>query len=162
MKLTYLYITDARPFTEGILDKCMWIALEKFTGLHEAEYFQDKDAVTRWAQDFLRLYCDIVICQMAKRGPSQLNPRGGGGPGRSKMDERRLGGLLRHVIDAWPFDVRLDKNNFRPVCSWISLSHLANEQPSPNGGRTRPLVESHQDHIRHPLHSREPSHLQES
>lgn len=90
MKLTYLYITDARPFTEGILDKCMWIALEKFTGLHEAEYFQDKDAVTRWAQDFLRLYCDIVICQMAKRGPSQLNPRGGGGLG----DQRWMKGDL--------------------------------------------------------------------
>lgn len=78
------------------------------------------------------------------------------------MNERRLGGLLRHVIDAWPFDVRLDKKNFRPVCCWISLSHLANEQPSPIGGRTRPLVESHQDHIRQPLHSREPSHLQKS
>lgn len=66
VKLAYLYITDARPFTEGILDKCMWIALEKFTRLHEAEYFQDKD------------HCDMPD---GKARAISIEPTRGGGLG---------------------------------------------------------------------------------
>lgn len=79
----------------------MWIALEKFTRLHEAEYFQDMDAVTRWAQDFPRLYCDIMVCQMVKRG--HLNwTHDGGNLGDQIWMKGDLVGL--NVIDAWAFD----------------------------------------------------------
>ena len=59
---------------EDILDKCMWIALEIFTWLHQDD-FQDMDAVTRWAQDFPQL-CSGV-------------------PEEDKRD------AIRHAVECW-------------------------------------------------------------